>query len=277
MTAVRNIRSIIRRVALLTVVVLVIIPTVFFFYWMFLLSFRTNVDNMAYPPKFLTRTVVVDNYSIVFKQNPFFRYLLNSLIVAAASTLLGLLVGLPAAYSIARYKQKGVALAIMLARMTPHISYLLPWFIFFRMMRLLDSYISLVVTHLLVSLPIIVWTLISYFEDLPRDIEDSAFIDGCSIYGVFARIALPLVKPGIIVVSILSFIFSWNNFMFSVVLSGPRTRTLPVAVYSLMTFEEIIWGQLAAAAAVITLPVIVLTLIIQKHIVSGLTFGAIKG
>jgi len=111
---------------------------------------------------------------------------------------------------------------------------------------------------------------------VPPDLHDAALIDGCSYYGVFWRVAVPLVRPGIMAAAILSFIFSWNNFLFSVVLAGPHTRTLPVAVFNMINYEEISWGPLAAAATMITLPVILLTLLVQRHIVTGLTFGAVK-
>jgi multiple sugar transport system permease protein len=128
-----------------------------------------------------------------------------------------------------------------------------------------------------VGLPIVIWVMIGFFEDIPTELREAALIDGCTDYGAFLRVAVPLVKPGIVATSILSFIFSWNNFLFSVILAGRNTRTLPIAVFNMIGYEEINWGPLAAAATMITLPVIILTLIIQRHIVTGLTFGAVKG
>jgi multiple sugar transport system permease protein len=118
--------------------------------------------------------------------------------------------------------------------------------------------------------------MISFFEDLSADLEDAALIDGCSHLGVFWRVALPLVKPGIVATAILSFVFSWNNFLFSVILAGRATRTLPIAVFNMISYEEINWSTLAAAATLITLPVLVVALFAQRHIVTGLTFGAVK-
>jgi multiple sugar transport system permease protein len=200
----------------------------------------------------------------------------NSTIVALGCTAIALLLGVPAAFSIARWKQTGLALGILLARITPGLSFLVPWFITFRWFGMLDTHAALIVSHLVVGLPIVVWVMIGFFEDVPRDLEDAALIDGCSIYGVLWRISIPLVKPGIVATSILSVIFSWNNFAFSVILAGPNTRTLPVAVFNLMSFEQFNWGSLAAAATVITLPVLVMAMVMQRHIVSGLTFGAVK-
>ena len=191
--------------------------------------------------------------------------------------MIGLIVGLPAAYSIAKYRQDKLASVVLLSRMIPGLSLLVPWFIFFRMLNLTDTYLAIILAHLIVTLPLTIWVMISFFESIPPELEDAALIDGCSLYGIFYRIALPLVKPGIVVVSILSFIFSWNIFIFAVILSGPRTRILPVAVYNIMNYEEIIWGQLAAAAVVVTLPVLILTCLIGKHLVTGLSLGAVKG
>ena len=127
------------------------------------------------------------------------------------------------------------------------------------------------------GLPITIWVMIGFFEDLPTELREAALIDGCTDYGAFWRVAVPLVKPGIVATAILSFIFSWNNFLFSVIMAGRNTRTLPIAVFNMIGYEEINWAPLAAAATLITLPVIILTLIIQRHIVTGLTFGAVKG
>jgi len=258
-------------------IIVITIPSALFFYWMFLVSIRTQVENIAYPPILWTLKPTLANYVEVFVRNPFFQYTMNSLIVAGGSTILGLIIGLPAAYSIAKYRQEKLAVIVLITRMIPGLSLLVPWFIFFRMLNLVDTYLALILAHLIVTLPLTIWVMISFFENIPPDLEDSALIDGCSLYGTFWRIALPLVKPGIVVVSILTFITSWNIFMFAVVLSGPRTRILPVAVYNIMNYEEIIWGQLAAAAAVVTLPALILTFILQKHIITGLTMGAVKG
>ncbi|MBP2672801.1 MAG: binding-protein-dependent transport system inner rane component [candidate division NC10 bacterium] len=221
--------------------------------------------------------MTVKGYVEVFAKHPFLLYTWNSLVVAFGTTLLGLIVGLPAAYSIAQWKQHKLALTILVARIIPGISYLIPWYILFRNLRMVDTYTALILTHLVVGLPITIWVMIGFFEDIPPDLREAALIDGCTDYGAFWRVAIPLVKPGVVATAILAFIFSWNNFLFSVILAGRNTRTLPIAVFNMIGYEEINWGPLAAAATLITLPVILLTLIIQRHIVTGLTFGAVKG
>jgi multiple sugar transport system permease protein len=253
------------------------LPTVFVFYWMVTLSLKPQVDAAGYPPSFFRFTVTFKGYVEVFARYPFLLYIWNSLIVATGVTLLGLLVGLPAAYSIAHWRQRHLALTILVARIIPGISYLIPWYILFRNLRMVDTYQALILTHLVVGLPITIWVMIGFFEDVPPDLREAALIDGCTEYGAFWRVAVPLVKPGIVATAILAFIFSWNNFLFSVILAGRTTRTLPIAVFNMIGYEEINWAPLAAAATIITLPVILLTLIIQRHIVTGLTFGAVKG
>jgi multiple sugar transport system permease protein len=273
----RGIRGVARSTGFYALVAIVLLPTVFVFYWMLTLSLKTQVEAAASPPSFFWFTVTLDGYVDVFAKNPFFLYIWNSLVVATGTMLLGLIVGLPAAYSIALWRQRALAVTILVARIIPGISYLIPLYIVFRNLRMVDTYPALILAHLVVGLPLTIWVMIGFFEDIPPDLREAALIDGCTDYGAFWRVAVPLVKPGIVATAILSFIFSWNNFMFSVVLAGRNTRTLPIAVYNMLGFEEITWGPLAAAATVITLPVILLTLIIQKHIVSGLTFGAVKG
>ncbi len=270
-------RQLLRTAGFYAMVMVVMFPTVFVFYWMFSLSLKTQVEAAGYPPHFFRFVVTLKNYAEVFAKNPFLLYTWNSLVVASGCTLLGLLIGLPCAYSIAHWRQQGLALTVLVARIVPGISYLIPWYILFRNLKMVDTYQALILTHLVVGLPIIIWVMIGFFEDIPPDLRDAALIDGCSYYGAFWRVALPLVKPGIVATAILSFIFSWNNFLFSVILAGRQTRTLPIAVFNMINYEEISWGPLAAAATMITLPVIILTLIIQRHIVTGLTFGAVKG
>ena len=272
-----ELRDISRQVLSWSLLLLIMLPTIFIFYWMITLSLKTQVEAMAFPPVFIPTQITFDGYMEVFARSAFVKYTVNSLIIAIGSTGLGLILGVPAAFSIARWRLHRLALVVLVTRMTPGISYLVPWFIMFRSLGLTDTYITLILTHLIVGLPIIIWLMISYFEDLSAELYDASLVDGCSIYGTLWRVALPLVKPGIVVAAILAFIFSWNNFLFAVVLAGPKTRTLPVAVYNIMSYEEIIWNRLAAAAVLITLPVLILTFLIQRHIVSGLTFGAVKG
>jgi len=246
------------------------------FVWMLLNSFKTPLQIIKLPPE-IVFTPTMQNYVNVFRDQNFGRYFLNSLIIGAGSTLLGLLIGLPAAYSIARYQQHNLSISVLLARIVPGITFLIPWFILFRLVGLVDTYTGLILTHLLVGLPFIVWVMVPFFEAIPRELDEAAHVDGASVIQTFLRIILPISGPGIVTASILAFVFSWNNFMFSVVLATNRTKTLPVAIYNFISYAQIDWGGLMAAAVVITVPVLILAILTQRYVVSGLVAGAVKG
>lgn len=265
-----------KRIGIFVLIALVLVIMLFPFYWMILTSLRNQVDNTSPVPVWFFEPTLA-NYRNVIAENNFLRFTWNSFVIAALSTGIGLVLGLPAAYSIARYKQNGLALAILVARLTPYITYLVPWYIAFRALGLIDTYLALTMTHLIVGMPLIIWIMISFFEEVPIELEQAAYVDGASKLGTFLRIVLPLSMPGVVAASILAFIFSWNQFLFSLVLSGPNTKPVPVAVFNFISYGSIDFGGLGAAAVLITLPVIVLTLLIQRYIVSGLTMGAVKG
>jgi multiple sugar transport system permease protein len=261
--------------AILVVALLVVAVYLFPFYWMVASSLKDAHQANTYPPLFLF-TPTFDNYARVFEQNPFALFLWNSFVIAFGASAFGLLAGLPAAHVIARFRRRGVAVGVLVARITPGIAYLVPWFIIFSQAGLTGTYTALILSHMTVVLPLVIWIMIGFFEDVPYELEESALIDGCTRFGVFWRIVLPLVRPGIATAGILSFIQSWNIFMYSVVLADQDTRTLPVAVFGFLSYGGFDWGGLTAAATVITLPILILTLLIQRHIISGLTMGGVK-
>jgi multiple sugar transport system permease protein len=232
---------------------------------------------MSFVPVFIPNPPTLNNFIEVFERNDFLTYTINSVIVSFGATGLALLLGVPAGFGIAKAKAHRVAALIMIARVTPGLSYLIPLFLLFQWLGLTGTLTPLVITHLVITVPIVVWVMIGFFEGLPPDLEEAALVDGATIRQAFFHIALPLARPGIVVAMILAFIFSWNNFIFGVVLAGRATRTLPVAVYNVISFEQVSWGPLAAAALLVTLPVLALTLIMQKEIVAGLTAGGVKG
>jgi multiple sugar transport system permease protein len=251
------------------------VPPLFVFAWMIMTGLKTGVQNIAYPPEFLF-TPTLENFKAVFQQHNFLRYLMNSLIIATLATGVSLVLGLPAAYSIAKYRQSKIGIIILLARMTPFVSYLLPWYIIFRYLRLIDTYTALTLTHLIITLPMVAWLMVAFFESVPAELEDAAMIDGCSRLKSFLIIVLPLVRNGIATSAIMSFIFSWNQFLFSLILSGPQTKTVPVAVYNFISYGKIDWAGIGAAATLIVLPVSVFAFFVRKTIVQGLTMGALK-
>lgn len=265
------------RMALYASVLALVSPAAFVFLWMLSLSLKNELDNTAFPPVFIPRPPTFANFVKVFAENDFLTYTENSVIVSFGATALALAVGVPAGYGIAKARAMRAAMLILIARITPGLSYLIPLFLLFQWMGMVGTLTPLVITHLVLTVPIVVWVMIGFFEGLPGELEEAALVDGATIWQAFRHVALPLARPGITVATILAFIFSWNNFLFGVVLANRETRTLPIAVYNMLTFEQVSWGPLAAAALVVTAPVLLLTLLMQKEIVVGLTAGGVKG
>jgi len=260
----------------LILVLVIVIPMLFPFAWMLMSSFKTQVDIISWPPRIIF-TPTMQNFDRVFTEQNFLLFLQNSSIVGVTTILVSLLIGLPAAYSIARFKQRRLLMLILVARLMPGISFLMPWFIIFSRLRLMDSHIALILSHILIVMPVVVWIMSAYIETIPAEMEESAMVDGATRQRAFASIILPLCTPGIITATTLSFIFSWNNFMFAQVLSRQRTRTLPIAIFNFIGYAEVDWGGVMAAAVSIVAPAIIITMIFQKYMIKGLTAGAIKG
>jgi len=261
------------RVVCLTLTVLLFIAPLV---WMLVASFKTNVDINDSGKTFIF-TPTLDNYANVLSRNNYFGFIFNSFWVALWSTVLSLLLGVPAAYAMSRFTMRRSAMVVLMARIIPGVSLLVPWYFIFANLRLVGGFGVLVLSHMFVALPLIVYIMMSFFDSLPTELEDAAQVDGLTPIGAFRRITLPLSVPGIATASILSFIFSWNNFMFALVLSGANTKTLPVAIFNFVSYASIDWGSLMAAAIIVTLPIMVIALFTQKYVVSGLTAGATKG
>ncbi|MGD9360602.1 MAG: carbohydrate ABC transporter permease, partial [Desulfobacterales bacterium] len=220
------------------------------------------------------------NYVDILNTSPLVDYAINSLIVASLNTLLCLIVGSMAAYGLARFKFRGadnLAFWILSIRMMPPVAAIIPIYILMKNLGLLDTPWCLVITYLTFNLPFVVWMMKGFFEEIPREIEESALIDGCSDFSVFFRIALPLVAPGLAATAIMVFIFSWNEFLFALILTGTKAVTLPVGIIGYMKETGINWGYMTAGGILALIPVIVFMVLVQKHLVKGLTLGALKG
>jgi multiple sugar transport system permease protein len=207
------------------------------------------------------------------------RALLASAIVTIVSTVLAIVFGSAAAYGLARYPFRGsrdLAFFILSTRMAPPIAFVLPMFLVFKALNLLDTYFVLIIVYTGMNMSFVVWLLRGFFQEIPTELEESALLDGYGRIDVFRRIALPLAKPGIIAAAIFSAIFAWNEFLFAAILTADYVRTLPVAITGFSTSMGIRWGVFMATAAVGVIPIFVLTLLLQRHLVRGLTFGAVK-
>lgn len=247
-------------------------------FMLFLTSIKTNVDALRYPPVWLFKPVA-SNYREIFQLIPFGSYLINSLVVALLSTFISLLVGSLAAYGLARFKfkrSKDLSFWILSIRMTPPIAAAIPIFLIMRTLRLLDTKAALILAYCTFNVPFAVWLLRSFFQEIPREIEESAMVDGCSPFGAFFRIALPLIAPGLAATGIFTFIFSWNEFLFALILTGTRAQTVPVSLTGFIRETGIMWSHMAAAGVLAMFPMVIFTALVQRNLVKGLTMGAIK-
>lgn len=268
-----------------TVCILATALTFFMFpvVWMFLTSFKTEPEYFAYPPVFLPEDFSLRNYFNAMAFPPDGRGglqgLRDSLIIASATALVALVIGAPAAYSLARFRVGGDNLSfwILSTRMFPPVASALPLFLIFKQLRLLDTHLALIIANTIFNLPFVIWLLKGFFEELPREIEEAALIDGCSYWGTFMRIVLPLTAPGLMVVTLFSFIFAWNEFMFALLLTRRSVRTLTIIVPSLVGGHEILWGEIAAIGVIAIIPGVALSLLLQRYLIRGLTLGALKG
>ncbi len=253
--------------------------TLFPLYWIITMSFKREVDILASPPAWLFAPTL-DHYRAILSEGEVLGFFRNSLIVGLGATALGLAVGVPAAYILARHHFKGRTdydFWILSTRMAPPVAMLVPFFILYRQLGLQDSHIGLIIAHVAQNLAIIIWVMKGFFSDLPAELEEAGLVDGATHWQTFLRIMLPLSLPGIVATGILSFLFSWNEFLFALVLTNNQARTAPVGLHSFIGYQEVQWGALSAAATVMLLPVLFLLVIFQRQIVRGMTLGAVRG
>jgi ABC-type glycerol-3-phosphate transport system permease component len=264
-------------------VVVVLIFALFPFYWTLITSLKTNGEISASPPTLYPHTVTFSNYSAAFASTqPFFaKDLLNSTIVAICTTILALAFGSICAYAIARTKfmGKGAVLAIILSvQMFPLIALVGPLYVFFTNVGLYNTYVALIIPYLVLALPVTVYFLVSFFRDLPPDLEEAALVDGTTRLGALWRIVLPLTAPGVFTTAILSFITVWNDFLFGLTMTqDSAAQTVTVAIPLFNGEHQIAFGEVSAAAIIVTIPLVIAVLFLQRRIVSGLTAGAVKG
>lgn len=262
----------------LLVILLVLFATVFPFYWMVSTSLKTTVQTFANPPVFVF-TPTLEHYRAALQDYGVGSSLINSLIVSASTTFLAILIGTPAAYALARYEFRGkrdLWFWFITNRMVSPIVLALPMFLIATQLRLIDTHLVLILVYLTFTLPIVVWLCSDQFRTVPKELDEAAFVDGLGVFGTFFRIALPLALPGIVVSAILSFIFSWNELLYPLILTRDAARTAPVAATSFMSGYELPWGEIMATGTLIVLPVIIFAMLVSKHLVRGLTMGAVK-
>ena len=259
--------------------ILAIAAAIFPFYWMVLTSLKTTAETLAYPPTFLPHEVTFEHYRVALLEKGVGGSLINSLIVAVSTTALALMLGTPAAYALARYDfrlKNDLWFWFITHRMLSPICVALPFFLIARNLNLIDTHLVLILLYLTFNLPIVIWICSDQFRAIPRELDEAAMLDGLGRFQIFLRIALPLAAPGMVVSAILSFIFSWNELLFALIMTRSGTRTAPVAATTFMSGYELPWGEIMATGTLIVLPVILFSVAVSRQLVRGLTMGAVK-
>ncbi|MFE0689834.1 carbohydrate ABC transporter permease [Streptomyces xiamenensis] len=270
--AVRSRLGLLRGIAVIAVSLIFALPIV----WMFAAAFKTNVQ-VTDPGVGLIFSPTLENFRNVLEDGEILRSLRNSLIVGGVSTALSALIAVPAAWAVGRFRMHRTGSLVLVARIVPAVSLLVPWYYLFAQAGLVGSYTVLILSHMFVSVPLILWIMIGFFEGLPVELEEAARTDGLTAFGAFWRIALPLAAPGTATASLLAFVSSWNNFMFALIFADETTQTAPVTLFNFISYASTDWGGLMAVATLMTVPVVIAALIGQKYLVAGLTAGATKG
>jgi multiple sugar transport system permease protein len=261
-------------VLLLAVIVICVFP----FYWMVTTSFKDQAAILSPAPQFFFQPTV-GNYTTAFQKFDIGASLVNSLIVALSTTAISLVLGAPAAYAIARFDFKGkrdLWFWFISNRMISPIVVALPFFLIARQFHLLDTQLVLILIYLTFNVPIVVWICADQFRNIPKELDEAATLEGYNSFAIFWRIALPLAAPGIAVSAIFSFIFSWNELLYALVLTRTNAKTAPVIATSFLSGYELPWGQIMATGTLVALPVIIFSIIVSRQLVRGLTMGAIK-
>ncbi|MDL2401865.1 carbohydrate ABC transporter permease [Rhizobium mayense] len=247
--------------------------------WIVGISLKTREQIFTNPPVFFW-IPTFENYTQVLTQSDFLASFGNSLITTSCSVALSLLIGIPASYTFARFRFPGQGFAmvtLLIMRMLPPVAILLPLFILFKAVGLSNTRASVIIAYTTFSLPLIVWVMKDYFANLPKELEEAAYIDGASRMLAFRKIVLPLARPGIVTAAILSLLLAWNDFIFAAILTNNATRTSPVLLASYAGGETgTNWGAITASGVLVVIPVIIFSLIVQKHLVQGLSSGTVK-
>jgi len=249
---------------------------VFPFLWLLQMSLRPEIEMFSSAwlvwPTF-------DNY-LALRTGQFPRNFWNSTVSSVTSTLLSLVIGVPAAYALSRARfraERHIELWILASRMAPPIAFTIPFFLAYRYLEMLDTVQGLVVIYMTFNLSLVIWMMRIFFDSIPRALEEAAWIDGGSVWGSFLRVTLPLSAPGLAATAIFCFLFSWNDFFYALILTRTQAMTAPVAVVNFMQYQGWEWGKITAAGTIVMLPVVIFSLLVRNYLVRGLTAGGLKG
>ncbi len=276
-------RDLATRIGAAVAIMLVILFTLFPVYWIGVNSFKLDLDIFAVPPVWFDFPPTLKHYRAAFVERPFLIFALNSAIIAVCTTAISLLFGTMAGYALARFKYPGrwkyhISFWILSTRMMPPIVTIIPLFIFFNIFGLLNTKLAVVIAYTAFNLPFATWMMKSYFQDLPVELEEAAIVDGDTKWGAFLRVALPLARPGLAATAIFSLILAWNEFLLALILTQTeQSVTLPIGISGRVTQYTTYWGEISAAGFLASLPIVIFAFVVQRHLVRGLSFGAVKG
>lgn len=261
-------------------VILVIIFFMMPIFWLLTTAFKFGREAFAIPPKWIFFDFTLKNFQEVWYNTDVLRFLKNSIIVTTGTTILSLLLGVPAGYAIARSKSfliNSSSYFFLILLMVPPIAMLIPFYLVMRDLRLLGTYASLIIIDTIFDAAFVVWMMRSYFKDVPEEMEEAGLVDGASHFQAFYRIALPLSVPGIVASALYCIIFSWNDFLFALMLTSPQTKTIPLGILASFSAVEISWGIMATMCIFAIIPAVIISLFLNRYFVQGLTMGAAKG
>jgi multiple sugar transport system permease protein len=281
-------RHYVRNAAVVVAALVLIVWTAFPFVWILMTSLKSPADIITVPPEFVFKPTA-DNYAVLFLGNhqgqysssrpDFPLFFLNSVIISTGAVLLSVLAGIPAAYALARFSfplKDSLGFIFMSFRFVPFLVFVIPLYLLYQRVGLYNTHLGLILAYQLITLPFTIWILRSFFMEVPLEIQEAAQIDGCSWAGILTRVILPLSMPGIAVTVILGFMFSWNAFNYPLMLAGRQTFPVTVGAIQFISYDQVLWGQMAAATIVSALPQLLLSLMVQKYIARGLTMGAVR-
>jgi multiple sugar transport system permease protein len=266
-----------RNLLLTILVAIVVVVSLFPFVWMVMTSLKTRI--MTIDPSVWVFKPTLENYQAVFLRRGLSSYIVNSSIIVIGTTAVSLVLSLLAAYGFARFefpRRENLAFWVLSLRMLPPMAVVIPFFLLGRFLRLLDTHLLLILVYLSFNVPFGIWMMRGFIQEIPRELEEAAWVDGCTLFQGLRRVVLPLTLPGISATAIFMVIQSWNEFALALFLTSFNARTLPTTITFFLSVLGVIWGEMAAVGVITTLPVLVFALLVQKYLIRGLTFGAIK-
>ena len=272
----RRSKTIIKKSLYSLIMILIVVVTLFPIYWLLLTSVQPREELMNYPPNFYTKNPTLQFWGFTFREA--IQEFLNSLVVATVATVAAVALGSVSGYAFARYRVGGHSLPfwILSLKFFPPVVAIVPFFLMMRTLRLIDTRTAVIIPHLIITVPFAVWMIKGFIQEVPRELEEAAMIDGCSQLRVIRSVTLPIIAPGLVVTSLFCFIWSWNDFMFALILTRNRAMTIPVAIAGMREAHGLMWGEVSATAALGTVPIIILAIVLQRYLVRGLSLGSVK-